>query len=98
MSTAELSIEQSDIRKLLGAANGDAALLYLYLRNGNDPQQAGKALNLGDGRIACAMATLRQLGLYQQERKTVIPGERPSYTEKDVISAMDIDKDFRKRD
>lgn len=95
MNTAELNIEQSDIRKLLGAASPDAALLYLYLRSGNDPEQAAQALNLNQGRIACAMATLRQLGLYRQESKTVISGERPTYTEKDVISAMDTDKDFR---
>ena len=95
MNTTQLNIEQTDIRKLLGAASGDAALLYLYLRSGNDPQQAAKALNLNERSVACAMATLRQLGLWQQERQTVLPGERPSYTEKDVISAMDTDRDFR---
>ena len=95
MNTAELNIEQSDIRKLVGAANPDAALLYLYLRSGNDPEQAATVLNLTQGRIACAMAMLRQLGLYRQENKTVISGERPAYTENDVICAMDTDKDFR---
>lgn len=95
MNTAELNIEQSDIRKLLGAANGDAALLYLYLRSGNDPSQASKTLKLSESRCACAMATLRQLGLYQHAQKTILPGERPAYTEKDVITAMDTDKSFR---
>lgn len=95
MNAADLITSQSDIRKLLGAASGDAALLYLYLRSGNDPAQAAEILRLNEGRIACAMATLRQLGLYQQERPAVIPGERPTYTERDVISAMDTDKSFR---
>lgn len=95
MNTAELHIEETDLRKLLGAASGDATILYLYLRCGNDPEQAGKTLNLNESRIACAMATLRQLGLWQQERKVVLPGERPSYTEKDVMQAMDTDRDFR---
>ncbi len=95
MNTAELSIGQSDIRKLLGAASGDVALLYLYLHSGNDPEQAATVLRLNDGRIACAMATLRQLGLYEQESRVMISGERPAYTERDVISAMDTDKDFR---
>lgn len=95
MNTAGLHIEELDLRKLLGAASGDATILYLYLRCGNDPEQAGKALNLNESRVACAMATLRQLGLWQQERKTVLQGERPSYTEKDVMQAMDTDKDFR---
>lgn len=95
MNTAQFSIEQSDIRKLLGAASGDAALLYLYLRSGNDPEQAVQALRLNESRLACAAATLRQLGLWQQERKAFIAGERPAYTEKDVLSAMDNDRDFR---
>ena len=95
MNTANLSIEQSDMRKLLGAASGDAALLYLYLRSGNDPEKAAQALRLNESRLACAAATLRQLGLWQQERKVMIAGERPAYTEKDVVSAMDHDRDFR---
>lgn len=95
MDTAELNIEQSDIRKLLGAANGDAALLYLYLRSGNDPSQASQMLKLSQSRYACAMATLRQLELYQHTPKTILAGERPAYTEKDVITAMDTDKGFR---
>ena len=95
MDTAQLSIEQSDIRKLLGAASGDAALLYLYLRSGNDPETAARVLHLNDSRFACAVATLRQLGLWQQERKTLIAGERPAYSEKDVLRAMDQDRDFR---
>lgn len=95
MDAAQLSIEQSDIRKLLGAASGDAALLYLYLRSGNDPETAARVLHLNDSRFACAVATLRQLGLWQQERKTLIAGERPAYSEKDVLRAMDQDRDFR---
>lgn len=95
MNAVEISIEQLDMRKLLGAASGDAALLYLYLRSGNDPEGAAQALNLNTSRLACATATLRQLGLWQQEQRVVIAGERPSYTEKDVLSAVDTDKDFR---
>ena len=95
MNTTQLNIEQTDIRKLLGAASGDVALVYLYLHSGNDPQRAGEALNMNERSVACAMATLRQLGLWQQEHQTVITGERPSYTERDVISAVDTDRDFR---
>ncbi len=95
MNTVEVSIEQSDVRKLLGAANGDAALLYLYLRSGNDPAAAAAALNLSDSRISCAGATLRQLGLWQETQKAPMLGERPNYSERDVLSAMDTDKDFR---
>lgn len=95
MNGVEIRIESADARKLLGAASGDAALLYIYLQSGNDPNQAAKQLNLNESRIACAMATLRQLGLWQQERKAVLPGECPTYTERDVLAAMDTDRDFK---
>ncbi len=95
MLTEELTIERSDMRKLLGAASGDAALLYLYLRNGNDPADAAQALRLNESRLASAGATLRQLGLWQENRRQVIAGERPTYTEKDVYQAAETDKGFR---
>ena len=95
MNTADLHIEQSNIRKLLGAASGDAALLYLYLHSGNDPELAVKELNLNERSVSCAMATLRQLGLWQQETRVLIPGERPAYSERDVLIAMDSDRDFK---
>lgn len=95
MNTTEFGIEQSDIRKLLGAASGDAALLYLYLRSGNDPEKAARTLRLSESRYSCAAATLRQLGLWQQEKKVLLTGERPAYTEKDVLAAMDHDRQFR---
>ena len=41
------------------------------------------------------MATLRQLGLWQPVQKHIATGERPNYTETDVMSAMDTDRDFR---
>ena len=96
MNTEAICIQQPDVRKLLAAANGDAALLYIYLRNGNAAEEAQKALGLTDSRFHCAAATLRQLDLWPQEKKPVlIPGERPSYTERDVMDAMDGDKEFR---
>ena len=95
MNTQEITVTQLDMQKLLSAASGDAALLYLYLRSGNDPAHAAEHLNLSDHHLSCAGATLRQLGLWQQERKVLIPGERPAYSEKDVLSAMDTDTDFR---
>lgn len=95
MNTADLTIEKADTHKLLSAASGDAALLYLYLRSGNSPENAEEALHLSQTRCSCAAATLRQLGLWQDGRKNLIMGERPAYSEKDVLSAMDTDRDFR---
>lgn len=95
MNAAELNIEKANVHKLLCGGNGDAALLYLYLESGNDIAQAENSLNLSHSRLQCAMATLRQLGLWQEKKKAVMVGERPRYSETDVITAMDGDSDFR---
>ena len=97
MNIQQFTIDSSDARRLLGAASGDAALLYIYLRCGNDPATAEQSLNLPQGRLACAMATLRQLGLWQEEKRTVLAvGERPNYSEKDVLQSLDTDPSFRR--
>ena len=95
MNTADVNIAQADLRKLLSAASGDAALLYIFLKGGNEPETASEKLNISQSRISCALATLRQLGLYGQEKKLVPTGQRPNYSEKDVLTAMDTDRDFR---
>ena len=35
MNTEAVMIESGDVRRLLGAASGDACLLYIYLKAGN---------------------------------------------------------------
>ena len=95
MQATEISIEKVNTEKLLGAASGDAALLYLYIKAGNDPADAQKALRMTDSRFNCAGATLRQLGLWETPKQRFIPGERPAYTEQDVMREMDGDKSFR---
>ena len=92
----DITISQTDLRKLLSCASGDAALTYLYLQNGGSLTEAEKALNLSASRVQCAAATLRQLGLYTEEKKPrVLPGESPAYSERDVMQAMDSDGEFR---
>ena len=47
-------------------------------------------------RFNVAAATLRQMGLWIQPARALIPtGERPNYSESDVLEAMDHDLDFR---
>ena len=90
-----ISINRGDVQKLLGAASPDASLLYLYLKCGNPLDTAARELHLSQGRLTCAVASLRQLGLWTDEKPTrVIAGERPAYSEQDVIAA-DQDRDFR---
>lgn len=96
MNTQDLHISAVDLRKLLGTASADAALLYLYIRSGNDPQAACGQLQFTATRYSCAAATLRQLGLWPEEsHSTIAPGERPQYSEKDVLDAMEHEDSFR---
>ena len=96
MMTEELKISQKDLRLLLSAASPDAALLYLYINGGNELKNAAGDLHLNESRLGCAEATLRQLGLMMDDRVSrIAPGERPGYSEKDVLEAMDGDPDFR---
>ena len=85
MQEAGITISNSDLKRLLACANGDAALLYLYLAAGNEPELAGQALRMPKTRLDLATANLRQLGLCaQEEPKHLAPAEAPSYTEEDV--------------
>ena len=96
MMTEELKISQKDMRLILSAASPDAALLYLYIKSGNEITTASGDLHLNESRLGCAEATLRQLGLMMDDRVSrIAPGERPGYSEKDVLEAMDGDPDFR---
>ena len=96
MNTEAIAISQSDVRRLLSAASSDAALLYIYIHAGNSPEGAAQALHFSESRFSCAAATLRQLGLWPEEKTShITPGERPQYSEVDVLNAMDRDVDFR---
>ena len=96
MNIENVTIDKMEVRKLLGAANGDAALLYIYIQSGNDPKDAEKALGIHGARLSCAAATLRQMGMWPEERRSpILSGERPNYSERDVIEAMDSDASFK---
>lgn len=96
MLTESVKITQQAMRKLLAAANPDAALLYLYVTSGNPLEGAEEDLHFGGSRLSCAGATLRQLGLIQDEKTChIAPGERPNYSENDVMDAMDGSASFR---
>ena len=95
MTAEAVKIDEASVRKLLGAASPDAALLYIFISSGNAPEEAEQALRLSPSRLTVATATLRQLGLWPEKRRSVIrPGERPSYSEEDVLRAMERDVSF----
>ena len=90
------SMDSLTIQKLLSAASGDGALLYIYLKSGNDPVNAQKDLLMTETRYQCAAATMRQMGLWPDAQSKIIPmGERPQYTEQDVMQALNKDREFR---
>lgn len=88
MEEQGLLIPEQDWRKLLAAASGDGALLYLYLRAGGHPEQAESALRMSKSRMECAVAALKQLGLWPEAPKVLRPSEPPAYTEADLIREM----------
>lgn len=96
MQAVECTVDKQSMEKLLAAGSGDAALLYLYIKSGNPPAGAEEALRMPGGHYSCAAAILRQLGLWPEEQSRIIPvGERPNYSEQDVIRAVERDTDFQ---
>ncbi len=96
MVTEKIQISGLDVQKILVTGSADAALLYIYIHSGNFARDAEKDLHFSPSRLACASATLRQLGLWPEEKRVLIQsGERPNYSETDVLEAMDRDKSFR---
>ena len=96
MNIESVNFDAAEVRKLLGAASADGALLYIYLKAGNLPDHAAQLLNLSEARFNCAMATLRQLGLWQEEKQQrILAGERPVYSERDVLEADSSDMEFK---
>ena len=94
MNIDAVYMERTETQKLLSAASGDGALLFLYLKSGNSLENAGRELNMSETRLSCAAATLRQLGLWKQEQQKAVFGERPVYTEQDVLRAVGSDNAF----
>lgn len=96
MKTDSILLDESQAGKLLNLASGDAALLYLYLRCGNAPEQAAQQLHISQTQLSAAQTMLSQLGLWEQGKAaTFVPGERPAYTETDVMDAINRDHSFR---
>ena len=97
MNFENLHIPMEDARKLLLSGSADGTLLYIYLKSGNALADAADALRMSQTRLSCAEATLRQLGLWQETQKLLLMGgEKPNYTEQDVLRTMDTDPSFRR--
>lgn len=83
METEALKLPGQDVRKLLAAANGDAALLYLYEQSGLPRAEAMERLRMTQTRYDLAAATLQQMGLWQGgDRSASSPRRRRRTTPK----------------
>jgi len=94
MDEVLVSLPLDDVRKLLGAAAPDAALLYLYLRAGGSPAGAAESLRMTQSRADCALASLRQMGLWDEPKERILPAQPPVYTERDIAREMEKGHDF----
>jgi len=92
---ADLTISEQALRKLLGAACPEAALLYLYLQSGGDTVGACQTLRLSERQTEYAFASLRQLGLLPEPAPHHLePGEAPAYTEEDLAREYEQKTEF----
>lgn len=94
MNIQILSIPMEDQRKIIGAASPESALLYLYLAGGGDLKQAEFTLRLSRAQLDVALASLRQLGLYQEIKPSYVVGEPPRYTESDLSRELARSQEF----
>ena len=96
MNIDSVMIESSDVKKLLSAASPETCMLYIYLKAGNDPARAEFELNIPVTKLSCAMASLRQMGLWLGDKAGFMTsGERPIYSERDVENAYNTNWEFQ---
>ena len=95
MAENALTVSSEALQRLLAAANGDAALLYLYLAADRPLCDAAQALRMSQARYDLACATLQQLGLWPQEpQRHLDAAQAPVYTEQDVIRESRTSREF----
>ena len=95
MLEQDLNIPAQDVRRLLAAACPDAALLYLYLHTGGEPEKAAQALRFTARQMDYAAASLRQTGLYPEpDAARAAASEPPVYTERDIAHEYETNPQF----
>lgn len=93
-----LSLPAEAADRLLSAASGDAALLYLGLLRHSDVQAARRALQWTDARAAAAFEELVKLGLAEGSVPAVAAPEElekpPVYQREDLLNSLRSDQTF----
>lgn len=94
-----LSLPAEAADRLLSAASGDAALLYLSLLRHGTPEKARAALNWSDRRAADAFEALVKLSLAEGSVEAVRAPEEgeepPVYRRADLLTSLKEDSNFR---
>ena len=95
---AEIRLDEQELSRLLGSGNGDACLLYLYMKSHGTLvlAEASEALRLEPHRLEMAVTILTQLGLIAAPAAAAAPTpDAHRYTERDVNTAQQQDQNFR---
>lgn len=95
---AEVHLKEQELKRLLGSGNGDACLLYLYIKSTGALAlaEASETLHMDQHRLDLAMALLGQLGLIAAPAAAQAPQpEAHRYTEQDVLNAQRNDPKFK---
>ena len=93
MPDERIQITYEELDRLLGHADGNAALLYLHIRRsgGFSMERAARALKCTEAELFAAAGTLRALGLLEEEKPS---REIPEYTAEDVAARTGADPAF----
>lgn len=93
MNEEKKLLNEKEADQLLASADGNAALLYLYLLRGGSaaPAEAARTLRRSEADMALALATLRRLGLWTPPRPPLPEETLPQLTTRDLkdIAAKD---------
>lgn len=95
MEDKKILLSATEADRLIAAADGDAALLWLHIqrRGGLSLSAAARELSLGEARVSAAADKLRSLGLLRAE-KPLESQELPEYTAADIVVRANRDESF----
>lgn len=89
-----LFLPGEDVRKLLIAVSGDAALLYLLLKSGASLEAAPQELRMSTERLNAAVEVLVREQLLPAPRRSPAPDSRPAYTERELTRELQKSGEF----
>ena len=97
MNEEKKLLSEKEADQLLASADGNAALLYLYLLRGGSaaPAEAARTLRRSEADMALALATLRRLGLWKPPAAPLPDETLPPLTTRDLRDIASKDSAFQ---